>query len=76
MSKMKKILLVLIVVFVSLGLTSCEEKIENQSKKTPSKEHPSKKTPSKEHPSKKTPSKEHPTKKTPSKETPKGEHPG
>ena len=62
---MKMFVLMLIVAFVSLGLTSCNNNGEH-----PSSEHPSKKVTSKEHPSG-----EHPAKETSDKKRTTGDHP-
>ena len=67
MEKLKKIfVLVLIVAFVSVGLTSCNNKDEH-----PSGEHPNSVQPSEEHPKGEEPSEEHPK----GEEQPKSEHP-
>ena len=64
MNKVKKIfVLMLIVTFVSLGLTSCKDNSEHPSQKSVSKEHPTS-----EHPAKEAPSEKRPAKKT-------GDHP-
>ena len=64
MKKVKKIfILVLIIAFVSLGLTSCNDNGEHPSQKSVSKEHPTS-----EHPAKEAPSEKRPAKKT-------GDHP-
>ncbi len=71
----KTFVMVLIVAFVSLGLTSCGDKSEHPASKDPSKkasssEHPAKEASSNERPAKKASSSEAPSEKAPS-----GEHP-